>query len=270
MKDLYLVGKALPEDKKFPPFPSGGLSDLVDLDPRHGVFPNLVMTPLFATVMTFYCDGDTENVIKLLDQAKELLHDRSDRRFNVLDKPAGMKHKLASNIPSRLQRLDPARELLLVFKHSTAYGLITFLLKGKTEFTEGDLNSYGDEFLRRCTEAPGCKFELPGYKNTQVGLLFRLCTDDDVDGNGATSYLRHAIREMAPNRDIDRIVAVLRSFVPLLHNDAYDKTPIGLIQARFMAVTDLPTRWTNDHEPSPDLYWRFIGKAIRRRLLSQT
>jgi hypothetical protein len=109
---------------------------------------------------------------------------------------------------------------------------------------------------------------LPVNKNTQVGLFFRLCTDEDLDGHGVTSYLRHAIRQMAPEGDVERIVAILRSFVPLLHNDAYDKTPIGLVQARFMAGKDLPPVCPADHQPAPTLYWRLIGRVIKTRLLA--
>jgi hypothetical protein len=270
MKELYFVGKALPEDKcrHNTPFPSGTLTDLVPLDPRHGVFPNLVATPLLSTVMAFYEAGDVENALKVVDQAKEILKDQTPRRINVLCKPTGTTLRLDRNIPFLLGNFAPERTLWLVFKHSAVYSLCTYLLTGKDEFTEGELNSYGAEFLRRCTEAPACTFELPVNKNTQVGLFFRLCTDEDSDGHGVTSYLRHAVREMPPDKDVDPIVAILRSFVPLLHNDAFDKTPIGLIQARFMGIEDFPPVCPVDHQPAPDLYWRYIGKVIRRRLLS--
>lgn len=269
LKDMYFVGKALPEEKSRhnTPFPSGSLTDLVPLDPRHGVFPNLVATPLLSTVMAFYEEGDVENALKVLDQGKELLKDKTPRRINVLRKPTGGKLRLDEDVPSLLKDFDPERTLWLVFKHSANYALCTYLLTGRDEFTEGDLNSYGAEFLRRCTEAPGCNYELPANLNTQVGLFFRLCTDEDNDGQGVTSYLRHAIQQMVPNGDVDRIVEVLRSLVPLLHNDAYDKTPIGLIQARFLAGTDLPPVCPDDHEPAPELYWRAIGKVVKRRLL---
>ncbi len=269
MKDLYFVGKALPEDKSKhnTPFPSGSLSELVALDPRHGVFPNLVATPLLSAVMAFYEEGDVDNTLKVLDQAKEILKDETPRRINVLRKPTGGQLRLGQDIPALLAEFAPEQTLWLVFKHSSIYALCTYLLTGKDEFTEGHLNSYGAEFLRRCTEAPGCTLKLPVNKNTQVGLFFRFCTDEDPDGHGVTSYLRHAVVQMAPNGDVDRIVAILRSFVPLLHNDAYDKTPIGLIQGRFMAGKDLPPVCPDDHEPAPDVYWRFIGRVIKRRLL---
>ncbi len=269
LKDLYFVGKALPEDKDRhnTPFPSGSLTDLVPLDPRHGVFPNLVATPLISTVMAFYDEGDVENALKVLDQAKEIFRDETPRRLNVLAKPIGNRLRLGQDIPALLQNFAPEQTLWLVFKHSPIYALCTYLLTGKDEFTEGDLSSYGAELLRRCTEAPGCTFELPVNKNTQVGLFFRLCTDEDPDGHGVTAFLRYAVQQMAPNGNVNRIIAVLRSFVPLLHNDAYDKTPIGLIQARFMAGKDFPPVCPNDHQPAPDVYWRFIGKVIKRRLL---
>jgi hypothetical protein len=85
-----------------------------------------------------------------------------------------------------------------------------------------------------------------------------------------TSFLAHAVDKMAPNKDSGRIVRLLRSFVPLLHNDAYDKTPIGLIQSRFMLCRDLPPHDPNGEDPPDELYWRFIGKVIRRRLLTPT
>jgi hypothetical protein len=270
MRELYFVGKALPEDKRRhnTPFPSGSLTDLEALDPRHGVFPNLVATPLLSTVMAFYEDGDVQSALKVLDQAKEILKDKTARRINVLSKPTSTTLRLDPGIPSLLGNFAPERTLCLVFKHSAVYALCTYLLTGKEEFTEGDLNSNGAEFLRRCTQAPGCSFELPVNKNTQVGLFFRLCTDDDPDGCGVTSYLRHAVRQMAPESNVERILAILRSFVPLLHNDAYDKTPIGLVQARFLAGRDLPPLCPPDHEPAPAVYWRFIGRVIRSRLLA--
>lgn len=271
MKDLYFVGKALPEDKSRhnTPFPSGNLTGLVPLDPRHGVFPNLVATPLLSTVMAFYETGDVENTMKVLDQAKEILKDQTPRRINVLMKPTDATLRLDPDIPLLFDNFAPERTLWLVFKHSTIFAICAYLLKGIEQFTEGELNSYGAEFLRRCTEAPMCPFKLPDRRNTQVGLFFRFCTDEDQDGNGVMSYLRHAVREMAPEKDVDRIVAILRSFVPLLHNDAFDKTPIGLIQARFMAVEDLPPICPADRKPASDHYWRFIGKVIRRRLMTR-
>lgn len=272
MRDLYLVGKAPPEDKARHnvPFPSGRLTDLVALDPRHGVFPNLVMTPLFAAVMALHEEHDLENMNRLLDQAKQILEDETPRRLNVLGKPIGAKHRLNPAVIELLANFDTERQLWLVFKHSSAFAIITHLLTGKTEFTEGELNSYGAEFLRRSTEAPGCMFELPTYLNTQVGLLFRFCTDEDRNGSGVTSFVKQAVVQMAPDQDAERIVRLLRSLVPLLHNDAYDKIPIGLIQSRFMSCQDLPPGNPEHDNPPPDVYWRFIGRTIKRRLLTAT
>lgn len=269
LKDLYLVGKALPKERKRhnAPFPSGTLTDLVPLDPRHGVFPNLVATPLLSIVMAFYEDDDVANALRVLEQAKEILKDKTARRINVFCKPTGDKLTLSEDIPALLASFCPRRTLWLVFKHSTVYSLLTYLLTSREEFTEGELNSYGAEFLRRCMEAPGCSFALPAKLNTQVGLFFRLCTDEDADGDGVTSYLRHAIRQMSPNRDANRLVGILRSIVPLLHNDAYDKVPVGLTQARFLAAKDLAPTCPSDHQPATDVYWRAIGKVIKRRLL---
>jgi hypothetical protein len=85
----------------------------------------------------------------------------------------GTKRKLDPSVPSLLEDLDPEYDLWLLFKHSTVYALTTFLLKDKTEFTEGELNSYGAEFLRWATEAPGCTLELPKNLNTQVSHFLR-------------------------------------------------------------------------------------------------
>jgi len=272
MRKLYLVGKALPEDKARHnvPFPSGSLTDLVALDPRHGVFPNLVMTPLLATIIAFYEDGDFDNTKRLLDQVSEIVKDETPRRFNVLSKPIGPKLRLDPTTIELLARQDMGQELWLVFKHSSAFALISHLLTDKTEFTEGELNSYGGEFLRRAANASHGRFELPAFLNTQVGLLFRLCVDEDCNGDGVTSYLRQAVGQMAPTKSVERIVSMLRCLVPLLHNDAYDKIPIGLIQNRFMLCEDLPPSEPNHENPPADPYWRFIGKAIKRRLLTQT
>lgn len=269
MRNLYLVGKALPEDKARHrvPFPSGALTDLVALDPRHGVFPNLVMTPLFATVMAFYEDRDLENMAMLLSQATEILKDHTPRRLNALTKPVGGKCRLEAAAIGLLAKLDTERELWLVFKHSTAFALISYLLTDKEEFTEGELNSYGAEFLRRAAAASNGNLLLPEYLNTQVGLLFRLCAGEDVDGRGCSTFMRRAVEEMAPTKDANLIVKKLRCFVPLLHNDAYDKAPFGLIQNRFMACWDIPPDQPNHESPPADPYWRFVGKAIKRRLL---
>jgi hypothetical protein len=267
MKDLYFVAKALPEDKSRhnTPFPSGKLTDLVPLDPRNGVFPNLVATPLLSAVMAYYEDGNVRSALELLDQAQHILRDESRRRINVLCKPAGGLLRLDPEIPSLLKQFNPEQTLWLVFKHSAIYALCKHLLTGSREFTEDDLNAYGAAFLKGCT-TESKNFDLPDNRNTQLGLFFRLCTDADADGRGATNCLRRGVERMAPNCDVTRIVAVLRSFVPLLHNDAYDRIPVGLIQARFMAAKDFPPNCPPEHDPAPDVYWRFIGKVICRRL----
>jgi hypothetical protein len=271
MRNIYLVGKALPEHKARhrTPFPSGALTDLVALDPRHGVFPNLVMTPLFATVMAFYEVGDHENVARLLSQAAEILKDHTPRRLNALSKPKDGKSKLETATIGLLATLDPQRDLWLVFKHSTAFALISYLLTGKEEFTEDELKCYGALFLQKAAAASNgtLLFRKNLNLNTQVGLLFRLFAEEDADGCGPSMFIRKAVEEMAPTKDAEMVVEKLRCFVPLLHNDAYDKAPFGLIQNRFMACWDIPPSAPNHDAPPTDPYWRFIGKAIKRRLL---
>src|SRR5688572_5871133 len=89
MRRLFLAGKAMPEDKsaRNVPFPSGDLESLVALDPRHGVFPNLVATTVLSTLMAFYEDRHGDHLHQMLEQAEEILKDRSKRRFNILCKP---------------------------------------------------------------------------------------------------------------------------------------------------------------------------------------
>ena len=270
MKKLLLAGKAPPKFKKrkTTPFPSGDLTGLVALDPRHGVFPNLVATPLLATVMAFFEDGNDEQLLKILEQARAIVADDSPRRFNVLCKPDGKTLQLDCMLAERLARHDPENEIWLVFKYSTVNALIIFLLTGETEFTRKHLDDFGERFLSAALSAPGCELRMPERRTTQAGVLFRLLADEDPKGIGAVSHLRHAIRKISPKKDIEHLLKILRSFIPLLHNEAYDQPVVGLAQNRFMTAVDLRPNSPEFGAVPPDPYWRFIGNAIKRRIQS--
>jgi hypothetical protein len=104
--------------------------------------------------------------------------------------------------------------------------------------------------------------------SAQEGYIHRLCTDMDAAGSGVVAMLRHAITQHTsyPERVGDHL-RMLRSFVPLLHNEAYQLAPYGIGQAHFVLAADYNYRGT---EHAGELYWRAMGRSLLRRFLVTT
>jgi hypothetical protein len=72
--------------------------------------------------------------------------------------------------------------------------------------------------------------------------------------------------------ELDWVVSVLRSVVPLPHNEVYQAyrkgtNPIGKYQACFVSCKD-PGKLTE--ETGSRLMWQYVGEGIAQRLLMRT
>lgn len=269
MRKLYLVGMAPPADKKrsAEPFPCGALSALVPLDPRHGVFPNLVMTPLLAALHSL--QGEPELVPAFWEQVNAIVCDDSARRFNLFSKPSGGYLEVAPDVPPRLDAFDPDAELWCAFGYWTVGGLISYLLTGVPKRSEGEIESYVREFVRRAYEKRPPESDLPPTipktKAALSGLIHRFCAGDDTGGT-VTLMLRHAIECMCTDKSkTERSLRVLRGCVPLPHNEAYQLVPFGKVHNCFMLGLDPGA--LEELAPPPEPLWRYMGRAIHRRLV---
>lgn len=78
--------------------------------------------------------------------------------------------------------------------------------------------------------------------------------------------LYRIVKGLNPSGDYscERIVGLLRSTVPLLHNEGYQdgSNPTGNAQAHFV-------RNAIRHTANGDLYWQVMGNAIATRMLDR-
>jgi len=268
---LHLVGESLPGGS---PVTVGSVGGLVPLDPRHGVFPNLVMTPLLSLLWAAHQEGKDQTA--LWEQVNELLEDNAARRFNAFrkhaDYPANPEFELLSEVEDRLARMKTTEQVWALFGYQTVFGLIRWLLKGERKMRKQKIKQFAAEFLtsaaEKWTPATGLPRGSLTKMSAQEGYIHRLCTDNDSDGSGVVTMLRHAIeRNTGFPAKVEEHLGLLRSFVPLLHNEAYQLTPYGIGQANFVLAADYNPKGTAH---AGELYWRVMGKSLLRRLLTTT
>ena len=108
MRTLSLVGESLPGGS---PVQVGELVGLVPLDPRHGVFPNLVMTPLMSLLHAARASG--QDVAETYGHVQGLLEDGNERRFNAFEKggeyPTNPDFEILTSTAERLSGMKPPR-----------------------------------------------------------------------------------------------------------------------------------------------------------------
>lgn len=282
MKRLWLVGESLPlkEDggerkaHKTTNLPA----TLVPLDPRHGVFPNLVMKPLFAAGYSL-SQSNSDQLLMFFQEMKEIVSDESNRRFNVFENRATKSKGRGKKKPdekaiieifeinnvgmsARIESFDLRNDLWLVFGHQTNFGLLWWLLENAAahKVEKGRIKDFSERFVvavGECSPSHDCS------KNSQlssrIGLLHRLCT-----GSGTRSVLEAAITKLGPKSSYsaEQISNLLRATVPLLHNEGYQDgtNPTGNAQSHFV-------REAKGKVAQGDLYWQVMGNAIATRIL---
>jgi len=294
MKNLYLLGYA-PAKKNA--WPHGGLTeDLEALDLRHGVAPNLVMTPILSAACHLESDNQAAFLAYVRKHILEGDENRKHRRYNVLCKNVG---KEASELDDRVRnlfawkrngqtdtgengRFDPDRNICLVFSYWAVSAIFSYLIEGAKSWTKKELKKFGRSFLSEVWKGielnPSSDLVLPPRQPEndipRLGVYFRICTkgsDERVQGalRAAVRELRVASRggKMAEG-ELEWVVSVLRSLVPLPHNEIYqgykeDTNPIGKYQACFMCCED-PRQMKE--EPNSSLMWRYVGEAIAKKV----
>lgn len=269
LRTLSLIGESLPGQNVVP---MGNLRELIPLDDRHGVFPNLVAMPLLSTLWSQSKSKD--DLLAFWGQVMSILG-KNDLRLNAfsVSSASGEKNlefKVTPSMVQRLRKFDTKNELWGVFGYQTAFGIIRYLLTGEEETTKQKIEAFGRRFLIDALAAPDSsnkedqKSMRSKGKCAQIGLLHRFCTAEAVNGSESISSLRNAIKANTKFPEVIEIhLETIRCLVPLLHNEAYQLVPYGKGQAAFVEMTN--TNDTNESE-SPPLYWQIIGEALSRRL----
>lgn len=284
LKELCLVGESLPLTKLGDPkvaFESTNLPQkLVPLDPRHGVFPNLVMKPLLAAVYSLAKEGDDRDVIEFFTQLDPILQDETCRRINVfkdrIPTPIGPNkkrlHKASEDefavdqvaIESKLESRKSENDLWLVFGHQTNFGLLAWLLKNKKQsvFKRSEIATLSKKFVIQVfNELPSFCDIRPNSLSGRVGVLNRLCT-----GSGTESLLEDVLKRISEDKckNVKSALSILRSSVPLLHNEGYQdgSQAIGNKQNHFV-------RFAKGIDQNGDLYWQVMGHAIAKRMKNE-
>jgi hypothetical protein len=148
---LHLVGESLPGGITVS---VGGLHGLVSLDPRHGVFPNLVMTPLLSLLWAAHQAGRDQT--DLWGQVEALVEDDSARRFNAFSKqadfPANPNFELLGDVANRLAQMKPTEHVWALFGYQTIFGLIRCLLAGETNARKREIKLFAARFLTSAKE----------------------------------------------------------------------------------------------------------------------
>jgi hypothetical protein len=280
MRTLYLAGMAPPEEvepilgaeeKDSKPRPSGPLKDkLVPLDPRHGVFPNHVMTPLLSTLYHFR--EDREKAIELLQQQIPiLLEEASTRRFNVLQMPQNANLSLDNTFKERILGINTKTDLWLVFGYWSMSSILYFLLTGEESFNEEKVDTFSESFLKRMLllldqDQTITPFGLPERRTPRPGVYFRLLTAGGNHAPAVVEAIRQTVESLKINDcDPDHVTRVLRCMVPLPHDEAYKNKPTGKFQNCFMLCAD--PSWHGQLEAPTQVFWRYMGSRVKDRML---
>lgn len=284
VKRLWLVGESLllkEDGTERKAYKTTNLpATLVPLDPRHGVFPNLVMKPLFAAGYALSL-GLAGQLLPFFEELKGILSDDSNRRFNVFKnratKSKGRSNRIsgkragadvfeidATSLPARIASFDSERDLWLVFGHQTNFGLLWWLVDSEAALKtdrEG-IKDFSERFFAAVVASSSTyRVARASQLSSRIGLLHRLCTGADTE-----AVLEDTITLLAPKTSlsVEHISRLLRATVPLLHNEGYQDgtNPTGNAQSHFV-------RHAMGKAARGDLYWQVMGHAVATRVLGE-
>ena len=293
MKRLWLVGESLPKKEDGSERKAHKTTNLpatlVPLDPRHGVFPNLVMKPLFTAGYSL-SQSHIDKLLPFFQDMNNIVSDKSERRFNLFENRATNSKGRAKKNPEtkteteifeinnegmskRIESFDLDNDLWLVFGHQTNFGLLLWLLNSdkKTEekFSRNKkyIKAFSEMFItavNSCCEKSTDEKESTKAKksllSSRIGMLHRLCTGVDKE-----QVLVSVIKKLDPTSSrehAETISKLLRATVPLLHNEGYQDgtNPTGNAQSHFVQHAKGMTA-------QGDLYWQVMGNTIATRVL---
>jgi hypothetical protein len=160
MRELSLVGESLPSGS---PVQVGELVSLIPLDPRHGVFPNLVMTPLMSLLHAARTSG--LDVAQTYGQIEDLLEDGTEKRFNAFEKdvqyPNNPEFEILPSTVRRLSEMRPSEELWALFGYQTIFGIVRWLITGQGRASKRQIRSFAIRFLENAAEGWSERVVLP-------------------------------------------------------------------------------------------------------------
>jgi len=252
MRELFLVGMAPPVSKKGEYI--GDLKDdLVPLDPRHGVFPNLVMTPLLSGLMFLKTKNEQIEFIKMV---RRILEQQSTNRLNVFESIDKKKNNPFSHSFKKLMMtLRPDHHICVIFGFWSSNAAIRYVLDGPTsECNYAEIRQFSEEFLS------SAGFNVPKELSARTGITLRI-TRKIADNN------QEQIRRLTDKYEEEK-VRKLAAIIPLLHNEAYQLPQTGLCQRAFMNANIFGDFDRNQIPPKQ--YWEFIGEEIALRFDTRT
>ena len=284
MKELYLLGYS-PANKDA--WPQGKLDEqLQALDIRHGVCPNLVMTPLLSAA----CKLPKKHQVKFLEYVERHILDtgETNHRFNVLSKNVGgdpdstLDAKVKKLFGKKTSDAEKSNRIFLVFSYWATTALMSYLIQGRKQWSKKDLRDFGKTFIEAVKEDSNLKdiFGLPERLPRNIiprhGLLFRiLTTGEDQLVNELLGQAINRIRNSSDQSSLSEqktatVVANIRAIIPIPHNEVYQNyrtgsNPIGKYQACFVECKDSKELSVNT---SSKLMWEHVGMAIAKKLVS--
>ena len=185
------------------------------------------------------------------------------QRYNVLQSNihktdlAALDEKIRIFLSPGNGEFNPSTELWVTMGYSAISAVFSHLVEGEKEWAYKDLSMFNRRFLGKLlSEAKKCKVlgvafppgKMPSSKIAKTGLYLRLCSMPWDDNQGISSsdvetLLRATLERFWKIHSVpkqirmqkERIVACLRSIVPLPHNEIYqsyseDGNHIGMYQ----------------------------------------
>ncbi len=221
------------------------------------------------------------------------------RRYNVLDRNLA-ENEISTLHPDILpflrpgtQQFDPVKELWVTVSYGAISALASFFIEGRQPWSLKDIKRFNDSFFEvlysiiETTPALHPYFPSPPPEKaiSRTGLCFRLCTlpwsnNEDIYGEEIEELIRTTVHRFRDNTahevqtvpSPDRTVSILRSIVPIPHNEIYKNykktvNPIGFYQAVFMEAKDLDCLRRDKGSVENEAYWRLVGRIIAGKLM---
>lgn len=160
-------------------------------------------------------------------------------------------------------------ELWLVFGYEAIASLVHHLLTEQTSFRFGEADKTSKTFLEKVLlgvrDLNVIPSGFPARRAPLPGVFFRLLSAVGPDAPRIMEQIKATVSEIGKaGCDATRITRILRSLVPLPHDEAYKNKPTGKFQNCFMLCCD-----PKDHKgcavPST-VFWKYMGQRIAERL----